>query len=136
MKHGFAGVVNAILPAVLFALAAFLPGPSNNVKFEQFHSLFFHALAKIQGIVYGLIAWLVIDAVAIAHFEKMPFADALYFTLVTGLTIGYGDIAPVTPTGRVVAILTGLLGILITGLIVAVAVYAVRETMEQQTNSH
>jgi voltage-gated potassium channel len=102
----------------------------------SFVRYFFHALAKIQGIIYGLIAWLVVDAAAIAHFEKMPFADALYFTLVTGLTIGYGDIAPVTPAGRVVAILTGLLGILITGLIVAVAVYAVRATMEQQRNSH
>jgi uncharacterized membrane protein len=66
----------------------------------------------------------------------MPFADALYFTFVTGLTIGYGDIAPLTLAGRVVAILTGLVGILITGLIVAVAVYALRETMAPPTDSH
>jgi len=97
---------------------------------------FFHALLKIQGIVYGLLAWLVVNAAAIAYFEKMPFTDALYFTFVTGLTIGYGDIAPVTLAGRVVAVLTGLLGILITGLIVAVAVYAVRETMEPPTDSN
>ena len=102
----------------------------------RFNHHFFHALWKIQGIIYGLIAWLVVDAAAIAYFEKMPFADALYFTFVTGLTIGYGDIAPVTLAGRVVAILTGLLGILITGLIVAVAVYALRETMAPPTDSH
>jgi len=105
-------------------------------SFTRFNHHFFHALSKIQGIIYGLFAWLVVDAAAIAYFEKMPFADALYFTLVTGLTIGYGDIAPVTLAGRVVAILTGLLGILITGLIVAVAVYAVRKTMEPPTDSH
>ena len=97
---------------------------------------FFHALSRIQGIVYGLFALLVVDAAAIAYFEKMPFADALYFTFITGLTIGYGDIAPVTLAGRVVAILTGLIGILITGLIVAVAVYAVRETMTPPTDSN
>jgi voltage-gated potassium channel len=105
-------------------------------NFNSFTRHFFHALLKIQGIIYGLFAWLVVNAAAIAYFEKMPFADALYFTFVTGLTIGYGDIAPVTLAGRVVAILTGLLGILITGLIVAVAVYAVRETMEHPTDSH
>jgi voltage-gated potassium channel len=105
-------------------------------SFTRFNHYFFHALSKIQGIVYGLFAWLVVDAAAIAYFEKMPFADALYFTFVTGLTIGYGDIAPVTLAGRVVAILTGLLGILITGLIVAVAVYALRKTMEPPTDSH
>ena len=103
---------------------------------NRFNHHFFHALWKIRGIVYGLLAWLVVDAAAIAYFEKMPFADALYFTFVTGLTIGYGDIAPVTLAGRVVAILTGLLGILITGLIVAVAVYALRETMNPPTDSH
>lgn len=97
---------------------------------------FFHALWKLQGIVYGLFAWLVVDAAAIAYFEKMRFADALYFTLVTGLTIGYGDIVPVTLAGRVVAIMTGLVGILITGLIVAVAVYALRETMAPPKDSH
>jgi hypothetical protein len=36
----------------------------------------------------------------------------------------------------VVAILTGLLGILITGLIIAVAVYALRETMQHPTDSN
>ena len=66
----------------------------------------------------------------------MPFADALYFTFVTGLTIGYGDIAPVTLTGRVIAILTGLQAILITGLITAAAVSEVRKTMEHPTDSN
>ena len=105
-------------------------------SFTRFNRYFFHALSKIRGIVFGLFAWLVVDAAAIAYFEKLPFADALYFTFVTGLTIGYGDIAPVTIAGRVVAILTGLVGILITGLIVAVAVYAVRETMKPPPDSH
>jgi hypothetical protein len=105
-------------------------------SFTRFNHYFFHAFSKIRGIILGLFAWLVVDAAAIAYFEKMPFADALYFTFVTGLTIGYGDIAPVTLAGRVIAILTGLLGVLITGLIIAVAVYALRKTMEDPTDSN
>jgi voltage-gated potassium channel len=104
-------------------------------NYSRFNYYFFHALWKMQGIVYGLVIWLVVNAAAIAYFEKMPFADALYFTLVTGLTIGYGDIVPMTTGGRVIAILTGLLGILITGLIVAIAVYALKETMKPPTDS-
>ena len=103
---------------------------------NSFIRYFFHALWKIQVIIYGLLVWLMVNAAAIAYFEKMSFADALYFTFVTGLTIGYGDIAPVTLAGRVVAILTGLLGVLITGLIVAVAVYALRATMVPPTDSN
>lgn len=105
-------------------------------SYNRFTHHFFHALQKIQVIVYGLLTWLVVNAAAITYFEKMPFADALYFTFVTGLTIGYGDIAPVTLAGRVVAILTGLIGILITGLIVAVAVYALRTTMALPKDSN
>jgi uncharacterized membrane protein len=101
-----------------------------------FNHHFFHALWKIRVIFCGLFALLVVNAAAVAYFEKMRFADALYFTFVTGLTIGYGDIAPVTLIGRVVAILTGLLGILSTGLITAVAVFALRKAMEHPTDSN
>ncbi len=90
----------------------------------------------MRAIFFGLTACLMVNAAAIAYFEKMPFGDALYFTFVTGLTIGYGDIAPVTLIGRVVAIVTGLLGVLITGLIIAIAVFALRKSMEHPTDSN
>jgi voltage-gated potassium channel len=66
--------------------------------------------------------------------EKMPFADMLYFAFVTGLTIGYGDIVPQTHVGRLVALLIGMVGILFTGLLVAVSVYAVRQSLEELRN--
>jgi voltage-gated potassium channel len=97
--------------------------------YSSFLHSFWQSLWKIRNIIFGLFTLLVVDAAVIAYFEKMPFADALYFTFVTGLTIGYGDIAPVTLIGRVVAILTGFQGMLMTGLITAVAVFALRKTM-------
>jgi hypothetical protein len=103
---------------------------------KSFHRLFFHALMKIKDIFFMLLGWLVVNAVAITYFEKIPFADALYFSFITGLTIGYGDISPVTHAGRVFAVLTGFVGILMTGLIAAVAVYALRETMKHQKDDH
>lgn len=66
---------------------------------SRFNHYFFHAISKAWGTFFGLFARLVLDASAIVYIEKMAFADALYFTLVTGLTIGYGDIAPVTLGG-------------------------------------
>ena len=38
--------------------------------------------------------------------SELPFGDALDFTFVAGLTLGDGDIAPVTDAGRALAILT------------------------------
>lgn len=48
-----------------------------------------------------------------------------YFCAITALTIGYGDVVPTTDLGRVLSVLLGLLGVLITGLVTAAAVYGV-----------
>ena len=97
----------------------------------SFTNLFFRAIWHVRAIILALIALVVVGAAAIAHVEKMAFGDALYFAFVTGLTIGYGDIVMHTPLGRVIALLIALGGILFSGLIVAVLVYAVRESIKE-----
>ena len=92
---------------------------------------FFHAIWHVRTIILILIALIVAGAAAVAFVEKMPFADTLYFAFVTGLTIGYGDIVMHTPVGRLIALLIGFIGILFTGLMVAVLVHAVRESIEK-----
>jgi hypothetical protein len=52
--------------------------------------------------------------------------DAVYFTFVTGLTIGYGDIVPRQAGARALTIGIGLSGLFLTGLIAGIAVYAMR----------
>ena len=70
-------------------------------------------------------------AAFIAATEKVSFGKALYFSFITGLTVGYGDIAPVTSIGRVISVLLGLIGILFTGVVVATAVEATRHAWEE-----
>lgn len=45
--------------------------------------------------------------------------DGLWWALVTLTTVGYGDIAPVTAAGRVVAVMTMILGMLVYSLVIA-----------------
>ena len=97
--------------------------------FISFTGYFFRAVWHVKSIILALIALIVAGAVAITVIEKMPFSDTLYFAFVTGLTIGYGDIVMKTPVGRLIALLIGFIGILFTGAMVAVLVYAVRESM-------
>ena len=97
----------------------------------SFTNHFFRAIWHVRAIMLALLALVVVGATAIAHVEKMAFADALYFAFVTGLTIGYGDIVMHTPVGRLIALLIGLNGILFSGLIVAVLVHAIRESMKE-----
>ena len=99
-----------------------------------FTSHFFRVIWDIKVVILFLVSLVVAGAAALTLVEKMPFGDSLYFAFVTGLTIGYGDIVVKTPFGRLVALCIGLVGILFTGLLVAVLVLAVRESYEQSKN--
>ena len=71
-----------------------------------------------------LLAIQVAMGMLIGFLEGWSFGDAVYFTFVTGLTIGYGDIVPHQALGRALAIGIGVSGIFLTGLIAGIAVYA------------
>jgi Ion channel len=58
--------------------------------------------------------------------EGWSVGDAIYFSFITGLTIGYGDLVPRQALARALAIGIGLSGLFLTGLIAGIAVYAMR----------
>jgi uncharacterized membrane protein len=102
--------------------------------FARFTYHFFYAIWRVKAVILALIALVAAGAGAVTLVEKMPYSDSLYFAFVTGLTIGYGDIVVKTPSGRLVALLIGFIGILFTGLMVAILVFAVRESLEEFRN--
>ena len=81
-----------------------------------------HAL---RGILLCMGAVIVLLAVLLGHFEQKDFGDALYFTLITSLTVGYGDITPVTPMGKAISVVAAFVGILAMGIYVGMATRAV-----------
>jgi hypothetical protein len=58
--------------------------------------------------------------------EGWSVGDAVYFTFVAGLTIGFGDIVPRQAVARALTIAIGLSGLFLTGLVAGIAVYAMR----------
>jgi voltage-gated potassium channel len=96
--------------------------------FTHFINNFLHVIWYFRAIFFALLFIVVIGAMAISLAENMRFGDALYFSFVTGLTIGYGDIVVKSTLGRCVALFIGFIGILFTGLVIAAAVEAVRRT--------
>jgi hypothetical protein len=69
----------------------------------------------------------------IGRIESWRVSEALYFTFVTGLTIGYGDFIPHYFVTRFLAIAIGFAGIVLTGLVAAVAVEALRSAARNPT---
>lgn len=62
-------------------------------------------------LVYCSFGFIIIGTLGIAITEQKSLFDALWWTIVTITTVGYGDISPVTSVGRVIAILLMIFGI-------------------------
>jgi voltage-gated potassium channel len=91
---------------------------------------------QLRSIYLAFLAIFVGGAAAISWLENLPFDDALYFSFVTGLTVGYGDISPATGLGRIVALLLALVGMMLTGVLVAVAVEVVKRVFSSHVDVH
>ncbi len=76
------------------------------------------AMALIFGIVFifGTAAFALENATN-PQFHELQ--DGLWWAFVTLTTVGYGDIVPITPAGRVVAVLTMIFGIVVYSLVIA-----------------
>ncbi len=72
--------------------------------------------------------------VVIGRIEDWRLDEALYFTFVTGLTIGYGDLTPKHLSARVLALVIGFSGIVLTGLVAAVTVQALNATARDEAD--
>ncbi|PMZ30415.1 Ion channel, partial [Pseudomonas sp. GW247-3R2A] len=57
-----------------------------------------------------------------------PF-DGIYFAFVTGLTIGYGDLVPKLAVSRVLAVLLGFNGVLMTAIFAAISIRAIENAV-------
>jgi len=96
----------------------------------RFNYNFLIIIGRLHAVLLTLIALVVISAVVISQIENRPFGETLYFTFITGLTIGYGDIVVKTPFARLLAVLLGLIGIIFTGIMVAGAIRAIEKSLK------
>ena len=66
---------------------------------------------RLRIFIIILASVLIAGTIGFMTLEGIPPADALYFTVVTIATVGYGDIAPVTSAGRVLAAVLIIAGV-------------------------
>jgi hypothetical protein len=73
-------------------------------------------------VVYGVIEARVPGAFVAPGLEPAAFPDLVYFSFVTLLTIGFGDVTPVAPLARAVVLFEGIFGVVFTTVVMAALV--------------
>ena len=94
-----------------------------------FFGYVFRIIKFIWPIFSSLLILIMMLGLVIGMREGWTIGDSLYFSFITGFTIGYGDITPHYPLTKVLAVVLAAVGFLFTGILVAIAVEAMRYTI-------
>jgi hypothetical protein len=85
----------------------------------------FRALMLLEGLLLG-------SGMVVYHLvEGWGWLDAAYFCVVTAATVGYGDIHPVTPYGRLFTIFYIILGVSLLGIFIQLAGKTAFENLQE-----
>lgn len=76
------------------------------------------------------LSYVALGALVFSIMMSLTFLNGLYFTIVTTLTIGFGDIVPITTAQRVTTCIYAVFGIIILGAAVRLTSEAVLEDIE------
>jgi voltage-gated potassium channel len=66
--------------------------------------LFIRATDTFKELIVWYLGLVLFGALLFSFFEGKPYADSLWWAFVTALTVGYGDMYPVTLGGRIVGL--------------------------------
>jgi len=90
----------------------------------------FTGLRIVWPILSVLFVLIIALGLVVGLVEGWSVHESIYFAFVSGLTIGYGDLAPKSLLARVLAILIGVCGVLATALVAAIAVKALTKATD------
>jgi hypothetical protein len=101
-----------------------MPNDTTEVTSWLWCRLFVSGLAIVWPVLSILLLLKTMLGTIVGLIEGWGIGQGIYFAFITGLTIGYGDLAPSQVLTRVLAVAIGFLGMTLTGLVAAVAVKA------------
>jgi Na+-translocating ferredoxin:NAD+ oxidoreductase RnfE subunit len=81
-------------------------------------------LRVVWPILSALLGLIVVLGFVVGRLEGWSLQESIYFAFVSGLTIGYGDLAPKLLLTRALAVAIGVCGVLLTTTVAAIAVKA------------
>ena len=90
----------------------------------HFLQIFFSDLLHASPFLGLLILLMALIGYGIGRIEGWSLSDALYHAFINATTVGYGDLRPTKKGSKWLAVLLALVGLVSTGLVVAIALHS------------
>ena len=90
----------------------------------DFVRVFFIELVYVGPILAFLILCICFMGYIIGRIEGWSRYDALYHAFINATTVGYGDFRPTKKLSKMLAVATAFVGIVFTGIVVAIGIHA------------
>lgn len=90
-----------------------------------------------RGLIYSVGLLLLLGTVFYHLVEGWNWLDSLYFTVITLTTVGYGDLSPDTPLGKIFTMIYLLMGLgLLASFISVIAIHYRGSDPDDETNTN
>jgi voltage-gated potassium channel len=82
-------------------------------------------------LVFSLLGAIMVLGYTVGRRPGWSFPDSVYWSFMTATTVVYGDLRPTDRRSKVVAIVIAFLGLILTGIVIAVAVQATTRALTE-----
>jgi voltage-gated potassium channel len=100
-----------------------------------FIDYFFQVVTLVSPLLLSFVLLILVLGQIVGRMEGWNRFDAFYWSFITAMTVGYGDLRPSRKASKAISIVMALLGIMFTGLVVAITVATATETFKGHLDS-
>jgi len=99
-----------------------------------FVKIFLWGIYLMSPVMIVMLVIIMFIGLVVGRIESWTKFDSLYWAFITALTIGYGDMKPTKKRSRMLSILLGTLGIMLTGILVGITVESSSSTFKMHVS--
>ncbi len=100
----------------------------------DFIQIFFWVIYLVSPLLLFLSLVIVMLSQLVGRIEKWSRFDALYWSFITATTVGYGDFRPLKKASRMLSVLIAFVGVMFTGIIIAITLNAASIAFEKHVD--
>ena len=99
-----------------------------------FIRVFFWGVYLTSPILVAMALLIIFLGLIVGRVESWTKFDSIYWSFITALTVGYGDIRPISKVSKALSIIVGGVGLMLGGILVAISLQATTIAFEIHTD--